>query len=309
MNIDIRDAFFDKIYELGMLDRDLIVITNDMDAFGLREFRKHRPEQFINVGVAEQNMINVAAGLSSCNKKVFIYGIASFVTLRCYEQIKFNICSMMLPVTIIGMGSGLSFSYDGPTHHAIQDVAIMRALPEMSILNPSDIYSSRMSAEYSYQHNAPLYVRLDKGSSYKEIYKDQEDFLNGYKIVNPLQDINIVSTGIMTNIIMSSMQSTDVGLVDIVRLKPVNVMALQRLISVSKGIIIVEENSATGGLYSIIAEILAAVSSSCSIYAFTLQDKQILEYGTREYLHSKYGLDIDKILSKISCCSDNRRIF
>ena len=135
-NKDMRDAFFDEIYLESFKNPDLIVITNDMDIFSLRKLKKQRPNQFINVGVAEQNMINIASGLASTGMKVIIYGIAPFVVFRCFEQIKMNICSMNLPVSIVGIGSGVSFAFDGPTHHAIQDISVMNALPEMSILNP-----------------------------------------------------------------------------------------------------------------------------------------------------------------------------
>ena len=114
---DIRDCFFDEVFDLACRDTQIIVVTNDMDIFSLRQFKKNFPERFINVGVAEQNMINIAAGLASCGKKVVIYGITPFLIYRCFEQIKFNICSMSLPVVFAGVGVGLAFSYDGPTHH------------------------------------------------------------------------------------------------------------------------------------------------------------------------------------------------
>ena len=190
MQKDIRDAFFDELYQIGSTDRDVVILTNDMDVFSLKEFRNNYPEQFINIGVAEQNMINVAAGLASCGKKVYIFGILSFVTFRCYEQIKFNICSMNLPVTIVGMGSGLSFGFDGPTHHAIQDIIVMNALPEMMILNPSDSRSAAACAHISYKAGTPTYVRIDKGQ-YPEFYITSDNFNRGLKILRKIGEINI----------------------------------------------------------------------------------------------------------------------
>ena len=133
--IDIRDAFFDSFYELGAADESVVFLSSDMDAFSLRKFKNDFPERFVNVGVAEQNMVNVAAGLAIAGKKVFCYGIGAFVTMRCYEQIKVNLCSNNLNVNIIGAGAGFSFGHDGPTHHGLQDVALMRVLPEMSIID------------------------------------------------------------------------------------------------------------------------------------------------------------------------------
>src|SRR5438067_72744 len=103
---DVRDAIFDTVYKIAKEDKDFIFIADDMDAFSLRKYKKDLPKQYINIGVAEQNMIDVAAGLASCGKKVCCFGICSYVTTRCYEQIKFSVCSMNLPVTILGIGAG-----------------------------------------------------------------------------------------------------------------------------------------------------------------------------------------------------------
>ena len=140
---DIRDAFFDELYIKGSQNKDIVILSADMDAFSLRKFSKDFPEQYINVGVSEQNMINIAAGLALSGKIVFCYSIASFATMRCFEQIKVNICSLNLPVSIIGAGAGFSFGYDGPTHHGHQDLSSMRLIPEMTILELSsnDKYS------------------------------------------------------------------------------------------------------------------------------------------------------------------------
>src|SRR3989338_1388709 len=137
-NIDIRDAFFDELFEIAKDDSNVVFITADMGAQSLIRFKGSLSSQFINVGVAEQNMISIAAGLALVGKKVFVYTIIPFATLRCYEQIRNDLCCMNLPVTIIGVGPGFCYASDGPTHHATQDIAVMRVLPEITILNPSD---------------------------------------------------------------------------------------------------------------------------------------------------------------------------
>ncbi len=134
--VDIRDAFFDKLYNIAKNDSQVIFMTADMAAFGLVKFKNDLPNQFINVGIAEQNMVSVAAGLALRNKKVFIYTIIPFATERCYEQLSVDACGMNLPITIIGVGPGLTYGSDGPTHHGTQDIAIMRSLPKITILNP-----------------------------------------------------------------------------------------------------------------------------------------------------------------------------
>ena len=197
MGVDIRDAFFDEIYDIASKDKDVIFITADADAFSLRKYKQDFPDQFINVGVAEQNMVLIATGLALSGKKVFIYSIIPFITMRCYEHIKANICSMDLDVTIIGCGAGLSFSKDGPTHHAIHDIGVMRVLPEMTILNPCDAESAKFSARYSYENKSPKYVRIDKGV-FDDIYSFNEG-MDGIKVVSEVKDVTLISTGYMTH--------------------------------------------------------------------------------------------------------------
>src|SRR3989344_2949968 len=184
--MDIRDAFFDELYRLAKKDSRVMLISDDLDAWGLRKFKEDFPERFINIGVAEQNMIDVAAGLAACGKKVFVYGICSYVTARCLEQIKFSVCSMNLPVVIIGVGAGFSFSFDGPSHHGIHDVGIMRMLPEMTIYNPIDAHSAGMSARMAYAQKSPAYIRLDKGS-FLDLHYTRDDLQKGFKILSPLK--------------------------------------------------------------------------------------------------------------------------
>src|SRR6185295_8725360 len=126
---DPRDAVFAEIGRLAATDPRVVVLTNDMGALGLDELRAARPKQVINVGIAEQNMVSVAAGLAQTGRTVFTYGILAHVTARCYEQLRLDVCATGLPVIGIGVGSGLSYGVDGPTHHGIYDVALLRALP------------------------------------------------------------------------------------------------------------------------------------------------------------------------------------
>jgi transketolase len=306
--IDMRDAFFDEIYKIGKADPNVVFITDDMDAFGLRAFKRDFPERFVNIGVAEQNLVNVASGLAACGKKVFIYGICSFMTSRCFEQIKINICGMGLPVTIIGVGAGFSFGFDGTTHHGIQDVALMRTIPEMAILNPSDAASAAACARWSYEAKGPTYVRLDKGT-FPEFYAPGESALaeiaRGFKIVVPprAQGITIVSTGYMTSRAVAiagelEKQNIAVGVVDLLRVKPVGgdfFTAIQK----SKGIVTLEENSLSGGIGTALSELLADKASTITLWRLGVADKQFLSYGSRDWFHQANGIDVASVVEFI----------
>lgn len=302
-NVDIRDAFFDKIYEIAAKDKDVIFITADADAFSLRRYKKDLPGQFINVGVAEQNMVAVSAGLALSGKKVFIYAIIPFITMRCFEHIKVNICSMNLPVTIIGAGAGLSFGNDGPTHHAMQDIAAMRILPEITILNPSDSISSAACAQIAYKSNSPVYVRIDKGK-FPALYNSDDDFACGLKVIKGIKDINIIGTGFMSQQAVRvadelSKLSIGVGVLDLWRIKPVNENLVLKLIGRSKQLITLEENSIVGGIGTVIGELLVHNKKNIPLKRIALEDKQLFDYGSREWLHEYYGLSVNCITRTI----------
>jgi len=161
-NISMRDAFFDQLYKIAKENRDVVIVSADMGAPSLDKFRRDLGMQFFNVGIAEQSMVTVATGLALEGKKVFIYAIMPFATLRCYEPIKVNLSLMNLPVTIVGVGAGFSYDDSGPTHHATEDITVMRVLPNMTILNSSDSVMAAKLAEMSCQMSSPNYVRLDR---------------------------------------------------------------------------------------------------------------------------------------------------
>ena len=303
-DIDMRDAFFDEVYNLGEQDRNVVFLTDDMDAFSLMRFKADMPNQFFNINVAEQNMINLATGLALCGKKVFVYGIASFVTMRCFEQIKVNLGSLNLPVTIIGVGPGFSFEFDGPTHHATQDVAMMRTIPEVTIYNLSDISLATAAAHLAYRSSGPVYVRLDKGT-FPILSDELEDFSQGFRVLKPLQDINIVSTGYMTPqalLVANELKkrSVHVGVVDMYRLKPIDPVFFHQVLAQSREVITVEESSYVGGLGSSVCEILADYGGDAKVRRFASDDKQFLSYGHREWFHTLNSLDITSVTNAIA---------
>lgn len=299
MSKDIRDAFFDQIYNIAKNDKDVIFISADADAFSLRNFKNNLPDQFINVGVAEQNMALVATGLALEGKKVFIYSITSFIAMRCFEQIKVNVCSMNLPISIIGLGSGYSFSYDGPTHHATQDIAIMRTLPEVTIFNPCDEVSAQEAATHCCTANSPTYVRIDKGS-HKKIY-NTNDCENGFKEVSNTAPVKIISTGYMTQKMLKLLDNFEynVDVIDLYRLKPLNIKSLKRIIKKSEMILSVEENTSIGGIGSMLCELLVDNNISTPLKRFSLDDKQEFDFGSRDWLIENSGLKKEDIFNEL----------
>lgn len=303
MTTDIRDAFFDRIYELAANDPNVVFLSADADAFSLQKFRKDFPDRYINIGVAEQNMINVASGLSLCDKNVFVYAILPFVTMRCYEQIKFNLCGMNLPVTIVGVGAGYSFDFDGPSHHGVGDIGILRMLPEMTIYNPATPLCADNCAQAAYESSTPVCVRLDKGKM-PEFYSLQMDYSKGFGMIKDGTDLCILATGSEVQraaeiAALLADKGINTGVMDIYRIKPVDEALLVKTISSYPRIVTLEENSIVGGLGSIVAEIFADHSITKPLKRLALPDVQCFHYGSRQWLHEQYGFDIPTLLHNI----------
>ena len=300
--IDMRDAFFDEVLDIAKNDPDVMLLTADMGAQSLVAFKKELPGNFINVGISEQNMVSVAAGLSLGGKKVFIYSIVPFVTMRCYEQIKIDLCCMNLPVVIIGVGAGLSYASDGPTHHAVNDIAIMRALPNMTILNPSDPALSKASARRAYENTSPSYVRIDK-ERLPLIYNKSDSNKGAFKIKSG-KDLTIISTG---NMVHNALKVSDMlkehsiscGVIDLYKIKPLNTGQLFEFLKGTRSIITLEENNFTGGIGSAVSEFLSDKRIGLPLKRIAIPDTHCFECGSRESLQRMYGLDTESVVKVV----------
>jgi transketolase len=304
LDVDMRDAFFDEVYNIAKNDSHVIFLTGDMGAFSLDRFKKDLPNQYINMGAAEQNMVSVAAGLALGGKKVFIYSIVSFATMRCFEQIRVDLCCMRLPVTIVGTGSGVTYGSDGPTHHALQDVAIMRALPEMTIFNPSDAYLTQAVAKMALECLSPSYVRIEKGKLPAIYDKDKTDFSQGLAEIRSGNDLLIIATGNMAHQALETAaileeHSLSAAVMDLYRLKPLNAELLLKIIDKSKHIVTLEENTIIGGLGSAVSEILSDHVRSNRLKRIAFPDQYCFESGDRASLQTLYGLASDSIAKSI----------
>ena len=300
-DISMRDAFLGRLYEIALHDHRVILISDDLGAPTLDKFRRDISDQYINIGIAEQNMISVAAGLALGGKIVFAYGIASFITLRCYEQIEVDLCYTNLPVTCLGVGAGYAYGAAGPTHHAIEDVAAMCTLPLMTVLNPSDNVMAGAFAEITYKNPGPKYVRFDR-ESFPAIYNEQEnDFSDGLTNLKNGRDLTIVATGIMVHQAFKvadelAKHSIDAGIIDLYRIKPLNEELLLKAIGESKPVVTLEENLINGGIGSIIAGLLVDRRDSVRLKRIAIPDRYYFQGGGREELHRLCGLDVASIV-------------
>lgn len=291
-----RDAFFDNLYNIAKDDRRVILLSDDFGAPSLDKFRKDLPSQFFNMGLAEQNMINVARGLAMAGKIVYTYALLPFY-MRCYEQIR-HLCFQNLNVNMIGVGAGFAYSTAGPTHHALEDIAAMRALPNLTILNPSDSTMAGALAGMTYNEPGPKYVRLDRTAN--QIYQGNEDFTKGFIRSNKTGQLTIIATGYMVSQALKVKERLieygiePVVVIDFFRIKPAHGHLTWGL---SNPTVTIEENFLNGGIGSIIAEKLGV--GGTNLICIGVPNKYYFNYGGRDELHRLAGLDVDSIVKKI----------
>ena len=183
-NITMRDVFWNQVYESARKDKDVMLVCADMGAPAIDKFRRNMPNQYLNVGIAEQIMMSLAAGLTKEGKKVYVYAIAPFITSRVHEFTKLNLGLMKLPITMIGVGAGFGYDDSGPTHHTTEDVAIMRAIPNLNIFSPSDNASTLGIFNLISNAQKPCYIRLDR-QIFPTIHSNLEDYTKGIQTIIP----------------------------------------------------------------------------------------------------------------------------
>jgi transketolase len=304
-NISQRDAFWNNVYKMARRDPNIIILSADMGAPALDQIRRDIPSQFVNVGIAEQNAILVATGLAMTGKRVFTYAIAPFITLRCLEQIRVENAMMNIPITIVGVGAGFGYEDSGPTHHLIEDLTIMRSMPNIIINSITDSVMAAAVAELSCTFSSTNYVRLDR-QALPPLYPSSTSFTDGVAIIKPPAELCIVATGNMVHMAKDvsarlATQGLEIGVIDLYTL-PINTPLFLHAIRNVKKLVTLEEHYLAGGLGSAVCEVLAdnGVLLPVKRLGLPLDKGYCYEYGGRETIRGCYGLDEASIINAIS---------
>lgn len=299
----MRDIFWNRIYERARDDRNIVVLSADFSAPSLDRFRLELPAQYIRLGIAEQNMILMAAGLALEGKHPFCYAIAPFLTMRCLEQIRLFVAGMDLPITLVSVGAGFSYADSGYTHHALEDIAQMRTLPHMQVFQPCDNASVRKMADMLIQLNGPAYLRLDRYGEETVAFRE-ETSKKGFHIVRPVQKITLVASGYMVKTALSAADQLQeagisVGVVDFCRI-PVDDALYDTLAQVEK-LVILEEHTLPGGLGSYMLEQLCDRRLLIEVYraGLDLSGGYPEEYSGRQALHELYQIDSEHVIQLV----------
>lgn len=290
----MRNAFVEALIQVAEEDSRIWLLTGDLGYSVLEGFADRFPDRFVNVGVAEQNMVGVAAGLALAGKVVFTYSIANFPTLRCLEQIRNDVCYHNLPVISVAVGGGLAYGSLGYSHHAVEDLAIMRSLPNLAVAAPGDPHETRAAVKALVARGGPGYLRLGKGGE-ACVHSEEPTLAEGSAVqLRSGGALTLVSTGATLPMAMTAAAAlaeegieAEVFSVPFVSDLPVHAL-------VNTGRIVSVEEHGPGGLGGALAEALCATSVRLS--PVCLPPGGVPTAGSQEYLKARQGLTVERIV-------------
>ena len=306
----MRDAFIEEVCRRMASDPALVFLSADLGSPKLDTLRSDYPDRFINVGIAEQNLVNVAAGYALEGFTVYAYAIAPFLVMRAYEQIRNNLSLLShthrVNVNLVGVGSGLSYDVSGPTHHGVEDISLMRLLPKMTVFSPSDWVLAERFVDYTIDVRSPKYLRFD-GKPTVNLYDRNAviDLHSGFSTLAEGSGVCIVSTGYMTHTALRAAEKISqsgirIGVVDVFLIKPLPEQALYDVLRKYRSVITVEEAFVgKGGLDTLVANILAAGGSDIRLSRMGFGDSYVFTMGVRERLHELNGLGEKQITEEV----------
>lgn len=303
----MRNRFAEALYQEALKDSSIAIVVADISPAGnMAKFRTEFPDRFVNVGVAEQSMIGICAGMALRGLKPVAYTIATFAIYRPFEMVRDDLCYHDLPVTVVGIGGGITYSTLGGTHHAQEDIAIMTAIPNMTVIAPCDPNETEEATRFCMRDSKhPVYLRLGKAGE-PDLTKDAEPFKFGK--IRFLQkegsDVCILSYGTIMKMgtdVASGLRAAGrkVSVVGVPTLKPLDRVGIASIVDEFKEIIVIEEHAPTGGLSHQVKEIAYDRGSRARIKTFTLKDEFIHLYGSHAELLTAHGLDAGLILEAV----------
>jgi transketolase len=301
-----RGVFGMAALSIGEQYDDLMVMSADLgNSSGLDRFKKAYPEKFLNIGIAEQNMIGVAAGLAKEGYNVFATSFAPFISMRAAEQIRMNLGYMEMNVKAVAIGSGVSMAFLGNSHYGIEDAAVMRSIPNMTVVCPADCVEIIKTVQAAAEFKGPMYIRLTGAVNNPPVYTEDYDFRIGRAItLRSGSDVTIIANGTMVHESLEAAKLLEadgksVGVINMHTLKPLDTAAIDAAMAASKVLVTVEEHSVIGGLGSAVAEYKASKKAAPPQLMLGLPDR-FDKAGEYRYMLEKNGLVASAIASRIA---------
>ena len=297
----MRNAFIETITKLAEKDDRIVLLTGDLGYKIFDDFKQKFPSRFYNVGIAEANMIGLAAGLAHSGLKPYVYSIIPFITLRCLEQIRNDICYNNKDVKIVGYGTGFTYGHNGPTHWGTEDIGVLRSIPNIVICSPASTKETSTVIRKTYENNTPTYIRLGRA------YDKEVDFI----FDKGLLDVVIVSTGNILSVAAEvketlMKQNIKCGIASMLFIKPFDTDRLDWIVQKTDFLVSLEEHNVLGGFSSALAQYLCENQANVKFKCFGVEDEFIHISGDQQYLRSCAGLASGIISSKITCLLDKQ---
>lgn len=305
----MRDAFIERIWDSMSKDKSVFFVSADFGSPVLDKIRRDFPDRFVNVGIAEQNLINITAGLALEGYRVFAYAIAPFITMRCFEQIRVSLALLSevrpMNVNLIGVGAGYSYVVSGPTHQCYEDITLMRALPNFHVLSPADHVTATALFDQCQSICGPKYLRFD-AQVLPIVYENQHpDVAQGFNILKRGRKICLVATGFMVHTALKvaevlSSEGIEVGIIDLFNLSRFSeaglidaFMPYQALVSLEEGF------QGRGGLDALLSEFIRQQSLDHQMLNIGVEAAYHFELGTRDQLHEHVGIGPKAVTKRI----------
>lgn len=299
----MRNKSTQVVYELACKDKNVMALTADNRNEIYERIRQEMPRQYVDYGIAEENMVASAAGLASCGKIPFLYTVTNFMAMRAYEFIRNNICLDNLNVKFLGRSCGLTTGTWGVTHQGTEDLSLLRTLPNMVVISPATPIEAREATKWAYHHQGPVYIRLE-GYNEPEVYDEDYIFVpnKGY-IVHPGQDVTVIAMG---SVINEALAATDelvaegitLRVIDMPMVQPGDVRLITAAVRETRGIITLEEHSIHGGLGSAVAEVIAEQGLATHFHRSGL-DGCARGCGNRQEMREINGVDRESVIRAV----------
>jgi len=294
----MRKVFIDTLCNLAQKDKRIWLLTADLGFSFLEKFAEKYPDRFVNIGVAEQNMAGVAAGLALSGNIVFMYSIANFPVFRCLEQIRNDICYHNANVKIVSVGAGMAYGSAGYTHHGIEDIGVMRLLPNMTVVSPADPIETKFATIAIAQHPGPCYLRLGK-SNEPVLHQGLPHFeLSKAIIVTEGSDITLIASGTILKTAIEAaeqlkIQGYQAEIISVPVIKPFDAETILKSAHKTGRVITIEEHG-LGGLATVVAETI--VGMKCRFSPILIEQCPITVAAGQQKLREMHGLNVDSLL-------------
>ena len=299
----MREQFSRKLLEAALMDHTVLLLTGDHGHAIFGEFRDQIPKQFINAGVAEQNMVGVAAGLAKAGFKPVVYGLSAFIPIRVLEQIKIDVCYERLPVTFVGDGAGVVHGQLGSTHQSTEDIAVLRALPHIQLFSPCDVHEMAYVMAQALKFSGPVYLRMGKSDP---------TAIHDHSVTEPLGDLLPVRSGTdtrLTFLATGSMVKTAIELSGLTgdfpvwsvpTIEPINKSQVLAIARKSNRLVVLEEHTTIGGLGSLISDTISEADNVMTrVTRFGVDDRFSKKCGSYKYLIEEHGLGLEQLSRKL----------